>query len=104
MAKRRKLPKKFRARSVSDEEKLEEARRRHRAAQTVVFRAVGKLAEAHELVCHYERKLGVDLKASSRRGLVELARVEVKKGARSWLENFGFNVPEAGGEPTTKAP
>jgi hypothetical protein len=97
---RRKLPKKFRARSVSDDEKLAEARRLHRLAESEVFRAVGKLARARELVLTYERKLGLDARSA---GLLELSRSAVKKGARDWLDAFGFDVPPEGGIPQKKA-
>jgi hypothetical protein len=99
---RRKLPKKFRARSVSDQEKLEEARRIHRAAEGDVFRAVGKLAKARELVAYYEKKLGLDERARSAAGLVSLAGAAVKANARSWLDAMGFEVPTEGGMPQKK--
>lgn len=101
--KRKKPPKLFRSRSVSDEEKLAEARRMHDNAETVLYRAVSNLARARELVRAYEAKLGIGLEARSAAGLVSLARAAVKTEARSWLAGFGFDVPEHGGEPTSKA-
>lgn len=101
--KRRRLPKKFRARSVSDEQKLEDARRIHHAAESAVFRAVGRLAQARELVSFYERKLGLDLKARSELGLVDLAKSKIQHEARGWLDRIGLDASPGGGEPSKKA-